>query len=191
VVAANAVFVTVADHPPLSAITAMGSAPWWWRLSLKLAICISIDMRLWMTEVILEQPAKPPHLVSRLAQTHHPEQHRDRDGAHQKSHRDRKSIQPSYPQLPLGRSGCRHSLGCASFIAQHTGVGCDQENSARNVMLFLAGAGTSHLRAPTRTACVDLLVVILLCSAALPTSTRTRLRQFCSNRYTLARAIPS
>jgi hypothetical protein len=34
-VAANAVFGTLADHPPLvSAITAMGSAPWWWRLSL-------------------------------------------------------------------------------------------------------------------------------------------------------------
>ena len=88
-----------------SAIAAMGSASWWWRLSLKRAVCISIDMRLRVTEVILDQPAKPPHLVSRLAQqTHHPEQHRNRDGAHQKSHRDRKSIQPSYPPLPLGRS---------------------------------------------------------------------------------------
>ena len=126
-VAANAVFVTLADHPPLvSAVTAMGSAPWW-RLSLMRAICISIDMRLGMTEVILEQPAKPPHLVSRLTQqTHHPEQHRNRDCAHQKSHRDRNSIQNSYPQLPLGRLGCRHSLACASFIAQHTGIGCDR-----------------------------------------------------------------
>ena len=120
----------------------MTSASRWRRFPTKWVACISIDMRLRVTEVILEQPAKPPHLVSRLAQqTHHPEQHRNRDGAHQKSHHDRKGIQ-TFLSTVTSRPVVRPDfLGMRWLIGQHTGICCDQDNSARNVIaLLLAGA---------------------------------------------------
>ena len=57
----------------IGVVTLVCSAARWRRFSPKRATCINIAM-LWVIEVILEQPAKPPHFLSRLTkQTHHPE----------------------------------------------------------------------------------------------------------------------
>jgi hypothetical protein len=97
-------------EPDLIPTPANGSASLWRRFPAQWVAYINVDMWLRVTEVMLEQPAQPPDLVSGLAQqTHHPEQHRDRDGTHQKSGHDRKITQPS--TFSLGRSWCRHSLG--------------------------------------------------------------------------------